>query len=142
MIAKRKLDAHLWARDEDDWYVEPEWCDAGLFACEEFDGAICDPFCGMGRILDAAADAGHPTIGRDIRDRGAGARHPVELRDFFDHSGAADHSAANIVSNPPYGRLLEVVPRCVALARCKVALLLRAQWANGRRASALLDRCR
>jgi hypothetical protein len=56
--AERERKSHLWARDPDDWYVEPRWCDDALFAAIKFEGAIVDPCCGLGRILDAAKDAG------------------------------------------------------------------------------------
>lgn len=138
MEGKVAINAHLWARDPDDWYVEPEWCSAALFAREVFEGTIVDPFCGMGRILDAAAAAGHPRLGLDIRDRGAADRHSFVQADFF--ALRPTISFANIVTNPPYTRALEIVPRLVAMAECQAAILLPTRWANGAKASAVLER--
>jgi len=134
--AERERKSHLWARDPDDWYVEPRWCDDALFAVVGFEGAIVDPCCGLGRILDAARDAGYDTIGMDIHDRGAGDRHPFERRDFF----TVDDCAPNIVCNPPYKYADRFVARCVDRAKRKTAVLLRAQWANGGARSRWLEK--
>jgi len=133
--AERERKSHLWARDPDDWYVEPRWCDDALFAAIKFEGAIVDPCCGLGRILDAAKDAGYDTIGMDIHDRGAGDRHPFGQRDFF----TVDDCAPNIVCNPPYKYADRFVARCVDRATRKAAVLLRAQWANGAARSRWLE---
>lgn len=122
---KKRKDAHLWARDPDDWYVEPAWCDDALFASEKFEGPIVDPCCGLGRILDAAWRAGYPTVGYDIKDRGVRDRHPFAISDFFN----SDALFPNVVCNPPYLHGDKFVR--AALARSvKTAVLLRAQWAN------------
>ena len=123
---KWRKNAHLWARDPDDWYVEPQWCNDALFAAEKFDGVIVDPCCGMGRILDAAGRAGYSTFGCDIKDRGASARHAFAIGDFMKSAGTLD----NIVCNPPYKYDDEFVRSAVERARHKTAVLLRAQWAN------------
>lgn len=125
--AARERKSHLWARDPDDWYVEPLWCAEALFAAVRFDGLIYDPCCGLGRILDAARAAGYETAGADIRDRGARERHPFALRNFF----ARGYSVPNIVCNPPYKFGDRFVALAVERARFKTAVLLRAQWANG-----------
>lgn len=31
MTALKKLDAHVWEREENEHYVEPEWCSQRLF---------------------------------------------------------------------------------------------------------------
>jgi hypothetical protein len=46
MTALRKIDAHIWARNSHDWYVEPTWCSERLFQVEPFVGAIWEPACG------------------------------------------------------------------------------------------------
>jgi len=124
---KKRKDAHLWARDPDDWYVEPRWCSQGLFAVELFQGNIWDPACGSGRILDAARCAGHDTYGMDIRDRLRRPDHVFVQGDFLAAEELAPH---NIVTNPPYLHADAFAAACLRRARRKVALLLRAQWAN------------
>lgn len=125
--AEKERKSHLWARDPDDWYIEPRWCGDALFAAVKFNDLIVDPCCGLGRILDAAKDAGYGTFGMDIRDRGAGDRHPFEQRDFF----TIEDCVPNIVCNPPYKYAERFVAHCIAHVERKTAVLLRAQWANG-----------
>lgn len=139
MSAKRKTpkEAHLWARDPDDWYVEPSWCSKALFAKEFFTGEIVDPACGMGRILDSAKAAGYITRGIDIKLRGTiASRHAICLGDFREMKGPFE----NIVCNPPYKYDDEFVKWAVNNCRRKIALLLRAQWANAAGRSAMLER--
>lgn len=133
---KIKKDAHLWARDPDDWYVEPLWASRALFAAETFEGTIVDPACGMGRILDAAKEAGYRTASFDIKDRGVGKRHAhaFTVADFFESTGSLD----NIVSNPPYKYGDAFLAHAIRRSRRKTALLLRAQWANSAKRSAWL----
>jgi hypothetical protein len=124
--AERERKSHLWACDPDDWYVEPRWCDDALFAAVEFEGAIVDPCCGLGRVLDAAKAAGYDTIGADLWDRGLGDRHFFAQRDFFSDNS----SLSNVVCNPPYKFSDRFVSHAVERSRGKTAVLLRVQWAN------------
>ena len=50
----RALKAHIWDREDGDWYAEPSWCSQRLFEEETFSGGIYDPACGMCRILSSA----------------------------------------------------------------------------------------
>jgi hypothetical protein len=118
----RKRDSHLWARDEHDFYIEPEWCSQRLFEVETFKGKIWDPACGIGRIPDAAAAARHALDESDLVDRGRGYQ-----LDFL-KSGAV---AANIVSNPPFSVAEEFVAKALTLAERTVAMLLPTKWIQG-----------
>ena len=69
VATKKKKDAHLWARDPDDWYVEPGWTSARLFEREQFPEPILDPACGMGRIVESAHAKGYAIEGTDLVDR-------------------------------------------------------------------------
>lgn len=124
---KTRKNAHLWMRHPDDWYVEPDWCNDALFAKIGFQGLVVDPCCGFGRILDAAARAGLPTLGCDIADRGARSRHDFKLADFFGQK----RRVPNIACNPPYKYDDRFVAEAVARSERLTAVLLRAQWANG-----------
>src|SRR6266699_993816 len=100
--------SHVWDKAEHDWYIEDEWVSQALFRDESFPGGqIWDPFCGTGRILDAASGHGLKTSGQDIVDRGAAKNHPVVIAktdvlvmDFWhrNYYGSEWH----IVTNPPY----------------------------------------
>ena len=64
--AKKKKQAHIWARDEFDWYREPSKASEALFRVEEFRGPIWDPACGKGNIIHSAFARGYSAIGTDI----------------------------------------------------------------------------
>jgi hypothetical protein len=92
----RKRESSLWAREENDWYVEPPWVSERLFVEEKFEGGICDPAAGGGNIIRSAARAGYDTKACDLVDRGF----PLYNTGDFLTSGARHD---NIVSNPPFG---------------------------------------
>jgi hypothetical protein len=100
--AAKKVDAHLWERDPDDYYVEEEWCARRLFAVEKFEGTIVDPFCGSGRIVRAAIDAGYDARGYDARAR---SDYVLVVQDFGSDQWWPSHRPVhNIVGNPPFDR--------------------------------------
>lgn len=137
----RKRESSLWAREPDDWYVEPAWCAERLFDVEPFLGRIWDPACGLGTIVAAAQAAGYAARGFDRVRRSA---HCIDTIDFL---GQVITAGENIVSNPPF-RLADPDPRRgrrgfveLALERAafKVAMLLPANWARGDRRSRWLE---
>jgi hypothetical protein len=116
-------------RDPNDWYIEPVWTTELLLAAEAFEGAILDPACGSGRIVDACRAAGYDATGSDLVDRCGGR---FRVGDFFGDAAAAD----NIVSNPPYRVPAEFALHALARVRRKVALLVQAKflYSQGRHA--------
>lgn len=142
----RKLDARIWDRDPDDFYIEPEWCSRRLFACERFEGDVVDPACGTGRICVAAAEAGLNVVGTDLRNRWGSVFPPVKRglsptliqQDFLstdwgylERRPAWWRSPTNIVSNPPFGHAVAFVTKSLEFAQCKVAMLLPSKWMYG-----------
>lgn len=136
---KKPKAAHVFERDADNWYAEPVWCSARLFAVEPFAGRVVDPCAGGGNIVRSAREAGLDVLGFDLRKRMSGEfiRHGLDF--FGDDYTPGTWPADNIVSNPPYGRGLSGEARLeeqfvtVALlrARSKVAVFLPTVWANG-----------
>lgn len=129
----RKRESHLWERQTEDWYVEPEWCSERLFELEMFVGDCWDPACGRGNIVRSAIAAGLSAWGSDIVRRSDYCK--VAL-DFFEHN---THDAANIVSNPPFALAEKFVARALTKARTKVAMLLPANWVQGDKRSRWLQ---
>ena len=129
----RKRDSHLWERHPEDWYVEPEWCSVRLFERELFTGAIWDPACGKGTIVISALAAGVVAGGSDIVARGWDST--LTPHDFLETSYQAD----NIVSNPPFGVAEKFVAKALTVARCKVSMLLPANWVQGDKRSRWLE---
>lgn len=128
----KKLDAHLWVRHPQDWYIEPEWCSRRLFEVEPFEEAVVDPACGSGRIVRSALDFGLAATGTDIVRR---SRECVDVCDFL----TSPYRASNIVSNPPFGVAQEFVTQALDRARFKVAMLLPSKWMHGDKRSRWLQ---
>jgi hypothetical protein len=118
VIETRPVNAHSWAREKHDNYVEPFWCSERLFEVEDFRPGIWDPCCGFGRIPDSAVKAGLYAIGTDVVDRG--------YRDFAQHvdflsmeSGRSPH----IVCNPPFNAVGKFARKALNLGAVKVAMI-------------------
>lgn len=130
--AEKKLDAHIWMREENEHYVEPAWCSARLFQEEKFFGAIYDPCCGFGTIVIEALKAGHVGYGSDIIDRGWGS-----TRTPHNFLSSADERHDNIVCNPPFKIAGTFANHALMLARRKVAIVFptarlnAAHWLQG-----------
>ena len=95
--ALKKLEAHLWEREANEHYVEPDWCSRRLFEEEDFRPAIWDPCAGFGRIPEEAAKQGLKAHATDIVDRGYFAFDGVQ--NFLTVEATR---AAVIVCNPPF----------------------------------------
>lgn len=131
---KRERNSHVWARSDDDWYIEPEWVSQRLFEVERFEGVVWDPACGSGRICESARAAGHIILYSDIVDRGyRGLDLPLVVRDFL----KIDTRTDNIVTNPPFDIAREFAEQANRLALRKFAIVFptarlnAARWLNG-----------
>jgi hypothetical protein len=113
-----------WPRHPQDWYVEPTWCNAMLFAAEKFEGRVWDPAAGIGRIPTAAQAAGLEAVASDLVDRGC-ADHVENFLTCW------VKRAPNIVCNVPFKIAEPFVKHALELADGKVAILLPAAWVTG-----------
>jgi hypothetical protein len=113
---KRPRRSHIFDRDDDDFYVEPAWCSARLFAVEPFAGLIWDPAAGSGTIPRAARAAGLSNFAGDIANRGSGPR-----QDFL--IAIAPAEAFNVVTNPPFRLARAFVERALELGAKKTAMI-------------------
>jgi len=124
---KKPRNSHIFARDEHDHYVEPEWVSERLFDVEQFQGPILDPACGWSRILTSARKHGYRVRGSDIANR-VGARHPdFRVLDFLMQQDASTWqwwaNAGSCVSNPPFDKFKEFYRQASALGFSKIAML-------------------
>ncbi|WP_394688369.1 hypothetical protein [Hoeflea sp.] len=129
MVKLREKQSHLWVRDKDDWYVEPEEVSLALFQHEEFVGPVWDPACGMGRIVEQAKNCGLKSIGSDIVPKNSyEARVHNFLEDDFD---VFDFD--NVVTNPPFSKAEEFVKKAISIVPDggKVAAILPIVWLSG-----------
>jgi len=134
MTGKRTKSAHVWDRDPDDWYVEPEWCSARLFDEEQFTGPVWDPSCGLGRVVEQARAAGLSAIGTDLRKRSEACSFTVDF--LTDGMAMIGH---DIVANPPFKAADAFVAQALRLASGKVAMLLPTKWLSSNRRAAWLQ---
>jgi predicted RNA methylase len=114
-IEPRPRASHIWPRNTSDWYIEPKWCSSRLFQVEPFVGAIHDPACGMGRIVEAARAHDLEATGGDIADRGFN----FTVQDF----ALVTAPIANVVVNPPFGTARQFVEHALELTAHKIAAL-------------------
>jgi len=125
----RPLAAHVWDKEPNGFYVEPEWCSQRLFEVESFSGTVWDPACGIGRIVESARVAGYRTLATDIVDRGYS--HFTGELDFLAEVGRIP--ATNIVCNPPFTECDKFVWRALDLVEGKVAMIWLARRLNAAR---------
>lgn len=136
-----KLQAHVWARDEHDWYVEPVRATQALLSVERFVGEVYDPACGGGNIVTTLRTAGYLAFGTDIVERVTGP--VIWFRGVHDFLSAERSlfAAPNIVMNPPFFRAKGAeafIRKALTLARGKVAAFVDIRFlAGGERASGL-----
>ncbi len=116
-----------YARQDDDWYVEPSWVVDMLCRAITFEGYIHDPCCGQGTIPKRLHELklGMPS-GADIVRR---TNYPVQ--DFFECREFED----NLIFNPPYKQAEKFILHALTLARSKVAAIVNIKFlaSQGRR---------
>lgn len=128
----KQLKAHVWDRETNEHYVEPEWCSKRLFEEEVFQDNIWDPCCGFGRIVISAKKAGLDAGGSDLIDRGWDST--LTPHDFLSSSLIF---APNIVCNPPFNIASHFALHALHLAHRKVAMIFptarlnAAHWLQG-----------
>lgn len=118
MTALRKIEAHQWERNENDFYVEPEWCSRRLLQEEKFEGDIWDPCCGFGTIVKSAIEEGFAALGTDIVNRGYPSMHMT--KDFLKVKASG---TVNIVCNPPFNLAREFAEQALKCTTGKIAMI-------------------
>lgn len=134
MADARQKNARIFARAEDDWYVEPRAASEALFKRERFgDGIVWDCCCGGGNICKSAFERGLRVTGTDKVDRfGANAK-PFWFKGVRDFFSIKEPLGRHLVFNPPYkGGLAEKFIRyALTLAEGKVAAFVEARFLFG-----------
>jgi hypothetical protein len=91
---------------------------------------VHDAFCGGGNIVGACLSRGIPATGSDLRDRGYG-----EQRDAFNITEPFD----NLISNPPFSLIEDIIPHFLPLVRHKMILMARINILEGIERRRLFD---
>jgi hypothetical protein len=115
--AKRLKHTHIFAREPDNFYVEPYWCAIRLFEVERFPKRVWDPFCGSGRVAEAARAAGHEVRATDIVARGYA--HQRGVKDFLTVDRIDPD--VSLTGNPPFDD--QILQHVVRLDPVKAAMI-------------------
>lgn len=130
----KEKNSHIWERDPDNFYIEPEWCSSRLFDEEVFVHFVHDPACGTGRIVDAALGHGLWATGSDIVSRVEGEN--IAVKSFLEDK----HIYDNIVSNPPFGKDSQAfIEHALSHSIAKVAMLMPTVWMNSKKRGEWLE---
>jgi hypothetical protein len=119
----------------DNFYQTPIEATRTLLAYESFSGTIWESSCGLGAISRVLEAAGYEVIISDLVDRGTATEHG-ELQatgDFLTSKPDEAGKVADIVTNPPYGEVLnDYVAHALRVHRPrKMALLLNLNFLCG-----------
>lgn len=152
--AGRRREAHVWERQAEDWYVEPEWVWRRLFEQRGFESGmtVLDPACGLGTCVEAAAASGLHALGSDIVPRWEareGRRGLYAVSNFlmpnFAEGGWPVHKSPGwqfpdaICSNPPFKDAQEFATLALKRSVSSVCLILPSKWAQGTKRARWLE---
>jgi hypothetical protein len=123
LLPGKKRALHQQPRQRFDWYRETRESVESLFDAVAFVGAIHDPACGLGRIVEVARDRGYEAGGSDIADYGFGDAGI----DFL-----ADHRPRDsLVFNAPYKDNERFIGHAFEVADHQIAALVRIPFLAG-----------
>tara|TARA_R110001606_G_scaffold398979_2_gene579792 strand:+ start:772 stop:1350 length:579 start_codon:yes stop_codon:yes gene_type:complete len=121
-------------RQKDDFYATPSEASQQLLDVESFDGGIYEPCCGQGHISKVLIKNGYDVESSDLVDRGYGKSNIDFLMEYKKRD--------NIITNPPYGRMLmKFVKQTQEIAEKKVALLLKLTFLEGQERKEFFKEC-
>ena len=121
-------------RQKDDFYATPSEASQQLLDVESFDGGVYEPCCGQGHISKVLIKNGYDVESSDLVDRGYGKSNIDFLMEYKKRD--------NIITNPPYGRMLmKFVKQTQEIAEKKVALLLKLTFLEGQERKEFFKEC-
>ncbi|MDR3560516.1 MAG: SAM-dependent DNA methyltransferase [Negativicutes bacterium] len=110
-------------RDKTDFYRTPAEVTVALLNYLNLPSytVIWEPACGEGHMSEAIKEFGYPVISSELYDRGYG----LAGKDFL--SVPTPSTAKWIITNPPFGRSVEFIDRCLD-SGLPFALLFKSQY--------------
>jgi hypothetical protein len=121
-------------RQKDDFYATPPEATQQLLDVEKFEGKIYEPCCGQGHISKVLIKNGYDVESSDLVDRGYGKSNIDFLMEY--------KTRDNIITNPPYGRLLmQFVKQTQKIADKKIAMLLKLTFLEGQERKEFFKEC-
>lgn len=119
----------------DNFYQTPVEATRTLLAFESFSGTIWEPSCGLGAISAVLEAEGYEVILSDLVERGTVTQHGElqDVGDFLASQPDAPGEGPDIVTNPPYGEVLnDYVAHALRVHKPrKMALLLNLNFLCG-----------
>lgn len=121
-------------RQKDDFYATDPDIVQQLLDIEPFQKYIWEPACGLGHISEVLIANGKFVMSTDLIDRGYGDGGV----DFMETKEIVD---CDIITNPPYSIAQQFVEHALDIVQdgCKVAMLLRLSFLEGRKRRKLFD---
>ena len=131
--SKKKQKRQL--RQLNNFYATHPSCTADILREEEFHKDVLEPFCGVGSMSEVIKQHGHNVLSYDIVDRGYGL-----VGDFY--RTEFPRRKFDIITNPPYDNVIDVVLRCLDICKEKVAVLMPLRYlSSGSRYNELYKKC-
>ena len=122
-------------RQLNNFYATHPSCTADILREEEFHKDVLEPFCGVGSMSEVIRQNGHNVLSYDIVDRGYGLVGDFYQVDF-------PRRKYDIITNPPYDNIIDVVLRCLDICKEKVAVLMPLRYlSSGSRYNELYKKC-
>lgn len=122
-------------RQLNNFYATHPSCTADILREEEFYKDVLEPFCGVGSMSEVIKQHGHNVLSYDIVDRGYGLVGDFYQVDF-------PRRKYDIITNPPYDNVIDVVLRCLDICKEKVAVLMPLRYlSSGSRYNELYKKC-
>lgn len=123
-------------REDNDYYATEPKAVEMLLNAERFNPRIWECACGEGHISEVLKKHGYSVGSSDLIDRGYG-----DVKDFFSFN-AQLREDIDIITNPPYRYAKEFVEHALEVVQegCKVAMLLKIQFLEGKARKKLFDK--
>ena len=113
-------------KQKNNWYATHPSVTMDLLRCEIFSSKILEPFCGSGIMAEVIKSNGYEVVAYDMIDRGYG-----NVGEFF--STEYPVGIYDIITNPPCeSNLIDIIKRCIAICKNKVAILLPLPYLSGK----------
>lgn len=122
-------------RHSEDYYATDPIAIDKLCAVERFTPTVWECACGGGHLAEALREHGYQVMASDIVDRGCPNSY---ILDFF----FAEHSAYDIITNPPYKCAKEFVEKALEIITFggKVAMFLKLTFLEGKSRRPLFEK--
>jgi hypothetical protein len=115
----------LTLREAHDYYATHPSVTRDLLDVETFHSEILEPCCGGGYMAEVIKNEGYSVVASDLVDRGYGQGGVDFLTTDF------PHGKYDVITNPPYFRVVDFIAKAIRICKHKCALLLPLNYLSG-----------